>query len=199
MKRDSDSHLRVIDGGAVRSERADGDSESESASDRSQFIEQLFQRYKPRLLGYVTNLLRSEADAQDIVQETYIRLLEAKHLDRLESRVRGYMFKIATNLVRDHARRQRVRGEQVPYESYDLTSDEPQPDRVADWNQGLLIVKQALLDLTPRCRQVFLLHVAEHLSYREIAQRLDISKKTVERDIRLAVELCQSRLRIWER
>ena len=55
------------------------------------------------------------------------------------------------------------------------------------------------MDLKPRTRQVFLLHVKEQLSYRDIAKRLGVSKKTVERDMRLTLELCQDRLKVWQR
>ena len=141
----------------------------------------------------------SPQDAEDLRQETYVRLLKVKQLDPLECRARAYMFKIATNLVRDRFRRAAVRGQQLPADDCDLVSDDPQPDRIADWNQGMQIIKQTLLDLKPRTRQVFLLHVTEHLSYREIAKRLGVNKKTVERDMRLTLELCQDRLKVWQR
>ena len=55
--------------------------------------------------------------------------------------------------------------------------------------------KQVLLDLPPRHRQVFLLHVTQNMSYRNIAKHLNVSAKTVERDIAMVLELCQGRLR----
>src|SRR5690606_18403424 len=51
------------------------------------------------------------------------------------------------------------------------------------------------LDLPPRYRRVFLLHVTENMSYRAISRCLDVSTKAVERDIAMVLELCQSRLR----
>jgi RNA polymerase sigma-70 factor (ECF subfamily) len=62
----------------------------------------------------------------------------------------------------------------------------------------MVVLKQALLDLPPRHRQVFLLHVTENMSYRTIAKHLGVSTKTVERDLAMVLELCQSRLRTME-
>ena len=194
--RDSQPSLTVIPGGVP----PDGQPGAEEArADHRQRVEQLFKAYGDALLGYLTRLLRDPQDAEDLRHETYVRLLKAKQLEPLECRARAYMFKIATNLVRDRFRRAAVRGQQLPADDCDLVSEDPQPDRIADWNQGMQIIKQTLLDLKPRTRQVFLLHVTEHLSYREIAKRLGVNKKTVERDMRLALELCQDRLKVWQR
>jgi RNA polymerase sigma factor (sigma-70 family) len=72
------------------------------------------------------------------------------------------------------------------------------PEEIVDWDAGMVVLKQALLDLPPRHRQVFLLHVTENMSYRTIAKHLGVSTKTVERDLAMVLELCQSRLRTME-
>jgi AraC-like DNA-binding protein len=61
-------------------------------------------------------------------------------------------------------------------------------------DRGIQLIKQALLDLPPRHRQVFLLHVTQSMSYGTIARHLGISAKTVQRDIAMVLELCQSRI-----
>jgi len=55
-------------------------------------------------------------------------------------------------------------------------------------------VRRTLHELKPRCRQVFLLRVSAELSYEEIAQRLGISKRTAEREMQHALDVCQRRL-----
>ena len=61
------------------------------------------------------------------------------------------------------------------------------------------MLRQALLDLPPRHRRVFLLHVTQNMSYRAIARSLQVSTKTVQRDLAMVLELCQSRLRTMNR
>ncbi len=169
---------------------------TEAAENRAAKVDQLFERYRRPLLRYLTGLLSTPDDAEDLVQETYARLLQAQSLDSEESRIRGYIFKIATNLAYDRFREQRIRGIQVTYEESELLDGDLEPDRIVDFGQGLETIKQTLMEIRPRSRQVFLLRASEQLTYQEIAARLDISTRTVEREMRHAIDLCQRRLRI---
>ncbi|HET7131315.1 MAG TPA: RNA polymerase sigma factor [Gammaproteobacteria bacterium] len=165
------------------------------ADPHAAFVAGLFERCRRALLEYLVDLLSRREDAEDVVQETYIRLVNAKTLERSEARARAFMFKTATNLAYDRFRARRVRGVQSDERLGDLASDAPSPERVVAFEQGVELVKRALLELTPRCRQVFLLRTAEELGYDEIAQRLNVSRRTVEREMQTALELCQERLR----
>ena len=159
-------------------------------------VDKLFERYRRPLLRYLKGLLSSPDDAEDIVQETYARLLQAQSLDSAENRIRGYIFKIATNLAHDRFREQRARRVQVTYEESEIPDGDLEPDGIVDFGQGLETIKQTLMEIRPRSRQVFLLRASEQLTYQEIAARLGISTRTVEREMRHAIDLCQRRLRI---
>lgn len=173
---------------------------SETASDaiaRSALIEKLFNEHRAALLQYLTRLLSSADDAEEVLQETYVRLLRLEHLDHLDDQVRRFLFKIATNLARDRFRLRKTHSasSHVPYELVEIAGEEETPAEIVDWNAGMQVIKQVLLDLPPRHRQVFLLHVTQNMSYRNIAKHLNVSAKTVERDIAMVLELCQGRLR----
>ena len=161
---------------------------------RRQFVTRLFERYRGHLLGYLTELLGRVEDAEDVAQESYARLLAADDLDQSGSRARAYLFRIATNLAYDRFRRRRVRGPQDLTEVEDIASADPTPEHIASLEQTLEVVKQVILDLKPRCRQVFLLRTARELSYEDIAARLGVSKRTVEREMQHALERCQRKL-----
>lgn len=164
------------------------------SDDHAAFVRELFERHRHALLRYLTGLLANGADAEDALQETYARLLDAANLDRSVGRARAYLFKVATNLARDRFRRRREASiDDALADS--LASDEDPPEVVVDFGRGLAIVKRTLVELKPRCRQVFLLRVAEELDYEAIAVRLGISKRTVEREMQHALEVCQRRLK----
>ena len=167
---------------------------------RSQLVEELFAAHRTALLQYLTRLLHSSEDAEEIVQETYIRLLKLEDFGHLDSEVRRFLFRIATNLARDRFRQRKARAHDahVPYDLLELEGSSESPEEIVDWDAGMAVLKQALLDLPPRHRQVFLLHVTENMSYRTIAKHLGVSTKTVERDLAMVLELCQSRLRTME-
>ena len=170
------------------------DPDPRGADPHTEFVTGLFERCRRALLKYLFDLLSRREDAEDVVQETYIRLMNAKTLERSDARARAFLFKIATNLAYDRFRERRVRGPQSDAELGTLASDAPSPERVVAFEQGVEIVKRALLELPPRCRQVFLLRTAEELGYDEIAERLQVSKRTVEREMQTALEICQQRL-----
>ena len=171
-----------------------------SMSARSDVVERLFTAHRTALLQYLTRLLHSSEDAEEIVQETYIRLLKLEDLGHLDSEVRRFLFRIATNLARDRFRQRKARAHDahVPFDMLELEGSSEAPEEIVDWDAGMVVLKQALLDLPPRHRQVFLLHVTENMSYRTIAKHLGVSTKTVERDLAMVLELCQSRLRTME-
>jgi RNA polymerase sigma-70 factor (ECF subfamily) len=169
------------------------------AARRAEFIAALFTRHRRSLLWYLSRLLPNRADAEEIAQEAFVRLLGATHLEADASRARNYLFATATNLARDNYRRQTARAQSahVPLDDLQLEADEPQPERLVDAERGRCIVDSALRDLLPRPRQAFLLYVHEEMTYERIALELGVSKKTIERDIALTLALCRSRLARW--
>lgn len=166
---------------------------------RTEFIAALFVRHRRNLLWYLTRLLPNRADAEEIAQEAFVRLLGVAHLETDAGRARNYLFATATNLARDNYRRQtaRARTAHVPLDDLQLEAESPQPERLVDAERGRCIVDSALRDLQPRPRRAFLLYVQEEMTYERIALELGVSKKTIERDIALGVALCRSRLARW--
>lgn len=168
-----------------------------SGGKNSQQVEALYLQYRQSLLNYLSNIMPGgRQDAQEILQETYIRLLRHDDLERLESNPRAYIFTIATNLVRDSLRRGRSRKEDAhtDLDDCELESNELCPPRSASWQQSLSQLKQALLKLKPQTRQIFLLSRFEELTYPEIAEQLSLSSRTVERHMSQASKYLQDAL-----
>jgi RNA polymerase sigma-70 factor (ECF subfamily) len=154
---------------------------------------ELFARFRAPLLRYLTDLLSRRDEAEDIVQETYMRLMQVEAID--DGRAHALIFKIATNLAYDRFRRRKARGPHRDDEELaTLPSPAPAPDRIVALEQGVEIVKRTLLELKPRCRQVFLLRTSEELEYDDIAARLGVSRRTVEREMQHALDVIQHRL-----
>lgn len=161
---------------------------------RDRLVE-LIGMHRPALLKYVKRMLVSAEDAEDIVQESCIRLLRVRDLWRSEREARAVLFKIATNLARDEMRRRKTRrhGHHQPYETLELVAEQEHVDEILDQDMARRVISQTLLRLPTRYREVFNLHVEGHLSYRAIARRLGVSTKTVERDMSGVHELCLDR------
>jgi len=164
-------------------------------------IVSLIEQHRSSLVAHVRRILGCAEDAEDVVQETCVRLMRARDFWRGECQVRAFLFKIATNLARDELRRRRACAydSHFPYDSVELVGEGAQPDDIVDRHSVLQAVLNALMSLPARHREVFNLHVEYQMSYRAISKKLGISAKTVERDMCGAREFCQDRLRFARR
>jgi RNA polymerase sigma-70 factor (ECF subfamily) len=169
-----------------------------AADSGTAFATGVFLRFQHSLLRYLRELLSRREDAEDVAQETYVKLVHAAGLERSEVRVRAFMFKIATNLAYDRFRQGRSRGRHDDTELEALSDESPPADRIVALEQGVSIVERTLGGLPARCRQVFLLRVSHEWSYEAIAEHLGIGKRTVEREMQQALEACEQNLKKGE-
>lgn len=188
-------HLRLIKS-SLENASANANMPSPNEQEQLEFIEYLFRRYKAPLSRYLRGLRCNREETEEILQETYIRLIRTSDLDQLEVRARGYLYKIALNLLRDRIRRGAAREENshIPIDGIEVQSENASPEQITEWNKNLDLIKQTLLRLQTRNRKVFLLHFFEQYSLKDIAAILGVHRKTVERDLALAVELCRDAL-----
>ncbi len=170
---------------------------SEAGTDAHQdFVAHLFRRYKDSLSRYLRQRHCTPEEADEILQEAYVRMLQAPELEQLESKARGYLFKTATNLIHDRHRYNSARhfDRHDPISDATLDTSSRTLEATIETDQELDIVKAALLNLQPRCREIFLLYFVENLKQREIASIMDVSTKTVERELTLALRYCKDQL-----
>ncbi|HUO67710.1 MAG TPA: sigma factor, partial [Gammaproteobacteria bacterium] len=81
---------------------------TDAARHRHALVARTFERFRTPLLRYLTDLLTRRDEAEDVVQETYLRLMQVENIDI--GRVRALIFKVATNLAYDRFRQRRARG-----------------------------------------------------------------------------------------
>jgi RNA polymerase sigma-70 factor (ECF subfamily) len=170
-----------------------------SSADRGRFVGLLFERHRRQLLWYLLRLTSSRDDAEEIAQEAYLRLLRVEGLESDCVRARNYLFRTATNLVRDNHRRRTARCEQqhVALDDLQIEADDSALDRVVDSQLAADIVVAILRDVAPRPRRAFVLHFSHGITYEQIALELGVSKKTVERDLVTTLEICRAKLAQW--
>ncbi|WP_437879886.1 RNA polymerase sigma factor [Pseudomonas sp. LRF_L74] len=139
-----------------------------------------YSEHRDALLGYLTRQFGSPSLAEDIAQETWLRLA-SRNLAEHIGNPRAYLFRIATNIGTDHQRHHGMGIEvqaddevvqQVPAQGVD-------PARSVQSHDELQRLLQVVDGLPPRCREIFMLCRVEGLSHAEIAERLGIAKSTV--------------------
>jgi RNA polymerase sigma-70 factor (ECF subfamily) len=113
--------------------------------------------------------------ADDLLQESYLRLLSADLGHEGESGRRAYLYQIASNLLRDHWRRQRRRPEPAPLEDEGFAVAAP----ALAPSSARVDVQRALARLTPRDRQLLWLAHVEGSTHREVAKALGLGAASV--------------------
>ncbi|HXE09764.1 MAG TPA: sigma-70 family RNA polymerase sigma factor [Acidobacteriaceae bacterium] len=136
---------------------------AEPAMDSDQFAA-FYERTSRPLWAYLARTSGDPALADDLMQESYIRFLGAGFPGGGDVASRSYLFRIGTNLLRDHWRRKRT----VPLE--DLPPDRSAARDLTGHTESRLTLMPALAKLRPRDRQLLWLAHAENYSHREIAE-----------------------------
>jgi RNA polymerase sigma-70 factor (ECF subfamily) len=129
--------------------------------------------FGPALLTFLARLAGSRADAEDLFQEVCLRVLDGLGRYQHAGRFRAWIFAIAANAARDHARRRR------PPPAGAGRGSAPAADRIAAARETLARMDAAVERLPEVQREVFLLRMHSGLTFREIAEVLACPLNTV--------------------
>jgi len=165
------------------------------ADGSSNALESLVHRYEQRLFNYLARMSGNRSDADDLFQETFLRVYKhRKRYDRT-ARFRPWLYQIATNVCKDHLKYMRHRR----HASLDTHADDGSAwsDRIADPAPGPAAhaalgdvrdaLDRAVANLPDHQRSVFLMSRYEGLQYKEIADSLEIPVGTVKSRMNKAV------------
>jgi RNA polymerase sigma factor (sigma-70 family) len=142
----------------------------------------------------LTRRLGSADFASDVLQETYLRLDGMNHIGPVRS-PKAYLFRIAVNIANDRRRAESRRLTVDEVDSLlDIPDDRPDAARVIEDRSEVNLLRRAIAELPERRRRVLLLSRIEGLPHREIARRFGVTVRTVETDLKQAVEHCAQRL-----
>lgn len=170
-----------------------------NGGDRELAIRRLYVDHYGDVLRYLRARLTSREEAEDLTQEAYLRVYRQPGLERTSGRERSYLFRTAANLLRDRHRRRRVRrGRSLALDEVQEPAGEAMQGASLELRQTLALVKNTIRHMDPEVRAVFLLRRFQHLSHVEIAIRLEVSVRTVERRFHRAVRELQEALARWE-
>ncbi|MDO9214080.1 MAG: sigma-70 family RNA polymerase sigma factor [Methylococcales bacterium] len=143
-------------------------------------IAQLFQNHNAAIVAFLLNRVACPETAQDLSQETYLRLLNKGEITHDENII-GYLFRIADRLAIDYLRQGHLPRNNTVALTDDLHCPQLQPDVLTELRERCQLVLDAINSLPLKYQRVFLLRKIDELSYNQIAQQLAISEKTVQR------------------
>ncbi len=146
----------------------------------------LVKRYKDPLMNYIYRFVGDRTDAEDILQETFLRLYKNKHYYREIARFSTWIYTIAGNLAKTELRKRRrrsffsINNYMSTDKDFELPDKNITPDRYTDNVITDDEVHKAINKLSPKFRQVILLRDIQGFSYEEIASIVNIPLGTVK-------------------
>lgn len=151
-------------------------------------LDELTRHYRAALVRFFSKRVRSAADAEDLAQEVLIRLIRQGDIQNIED-VQAYLFRAASNLLRDRSRREQTHhaANHISFEESGFEGEVPSEERVLEGKQAMEAFLAVLAEMPPRRRMVFTMHRFLGLSYGAIAMRLGISVGVVEKHMMKAL------------
>jgi RNA polymerase sigma-70 factor (ECF subfamily) len=166
------------------------------AETKKRLVERLFTEHGGVLQAFLARRVRRQPDAADLAQEVYLRMLRVPDIEAIRN-PQSYLFTVASNLIKEHSRR-------GYHERGSLDVQDPQveeqlaalPSFGGDLDQehraeGL---REAIDQLSSKCRAAVVLQYWHHQSYQEIAQQLGISTHMVKKYLSQALVHCRRRM-----
>lgn len=167
-------------------------------------LDTLMKRHGEALFRFVIRYVLSEEDAREIVQETFIRAYFKRHQFQPRARVSTWLYQIALNLCRDHARsragRQSHQTESITANlpnggaDRDFASSAVDPSKEAALREDLGLLHAAIQELPHELKSAFILAVLEDYPQKDCAVRLGITPKAVETRVYRARKILEAKL-----
>lgn len=161
---------------------------------------EIVRRWERRIFALAYGMLGREDDARDATQETFLAAFRNLRGFRGEAKVSSWLHRIAVNQCITRQRRAKVRSESALDEeqpSFAITHEES-PAKLVEGRQETLAVRRAINSLPIELRQVVVMKEFEELTFREIADALDLPLSTVKSRLYTALKQLQMRLQKFE-
>lgn len=156
-------------------------------------VARLFSEHNRSLIAFLYSKLNSLADAQEVAQETYVRLLRLGEPERISFQ-KALLFRVAANLCVDRIRMRRVREQAEAEETLDQSQDRRLPEDPEMGYEKMRIVQRALAELPAKTSRAFVLHVLEGKDIASIAKTLNLTARMVRYHIANALAYCRTRV-----
>jgi RNA polymerase sigma-70 factor (ECF subfamily) len=158
-------------------------------------FEVLFYKYRNKVKGFAIKMVPAQVDPEEIVQEVFVKVWLKKGAVDPEKDFQSYLFSIAKHLVIDHLKSAVSRKLYFVGEHFqqDLLVDEGLDGSLTEDKAEKLL--KLINEIPERRREIFQLSRFEGLSYKQIAERLNISENTVDSQIRNALAFLRKEFR----
>lgn len=152
----------------------------------------LFRDHNAALVAFLRVRLNSLADAQEVAQEVYLKLLTLNDTTKIDS-PRAFLFRAASNLAVDKLRMRNVRAAAPVDPDADDWHVTPIPEQHASAVEQWRDLRQALDELPPKTSRAFVMHVIDGRDFASIAKDMKLSERMVRYHVGHALAHCRER------
>lgn len=161
-------------------------------------FEKLYRRFEPKLYRFTQKLLQHKEDAEEIVQEVFLKVWEKRQTLDPDQNLDGYLYRIARNLVYNKAKHQVYEFAYSQYLATQKNEAENSTENAYQHQELSTLFENICADLPPVRKKVFLMSRAEGLSNSEIAEILHTSNSNVENHINKALKVVKEKFKSYD-
>jgi RNA polymerase sigma-70 factor (ECF subfamily) len=156
-------------------------------------FDSLFEVYSPKLFGFALKYFKNESDAEELVQEVFVKIWENHQSLKSELSFKSYLFTIALNYIRKYFNKKASLLRYVE----SLPSDPELSDHISidEYESTLRRIYQIIEQMPPRRREIFLKSKLEGKSSKEVAAELNISPGTVDNQVSEAFRFIRTQMK----
>ncbi|WP_205529390.1 RNA polymerase sigma-70 factor [Taibaiella koreensis] len=157
-------------------------------------FEQVFKSHFKALHAYACTILQEEAMAEEIVQQVFFKLWEKRDQVNIQQSLNAYLYRSVYNECLNYLKHKKVRKAHQSHTLYTAGTASDQVSRKVIARELEEKIADALNQLPEQCRTIFQMSRFEELKYREIADKLNLSVKTVENQMGKALKIMRMQL-----
>ena len=159
-----------------------------TARDEEAAFRLLVQRWEKEVLAFLIHMLGSMEEAEDLVQDTFVKVYHQAGRYRPEGKFRSWLFRIAGNLARSRLRRRKIlRWVNFDRTEHDQAGSDPDPQQQLEQKESVAAVREGLAGLPDRQREALVLHRYQGMKYTEIAAAMGTTVPGIESLIQRAM------------
>ena len=151
----------------------------QTANNQGQMIANFYTVHHAELVNYATSRLGNREESEDLVQDVFIKMMSFEGIIN-EATIKSFAFTIAANKIKDHLRRRIFRHKMEENAKYEMELQHSHVERVVEYYDTLRMVNDSMARLSPACAKVYRMSLFEDMTTGDIAQEMNVSKRTVE-------------------
>lgn len=157
-------------------------------------FDQVFLQYFNSLHAYAYQIVKNSDDAEEVVQNVFFKIWTRRSQLKADGFLKSFLYRSVHNECLNHLKHQKVRS------NFNVHYSEADENSMGNLNEDIMAsaleksIHNAINELPERCRAVFQLSRFDHLKYREIAEVLNISIKTVENQMGKALQILRLKM-----